>query len=398
MHSQLDRFESRIRQLFESRHKAELCYHDLNHTIQVVDKVREIGDFYQLDGTEREDLFFAAWLHDVGYSEGQDEGHEARGAAVAQELLADELGLGEERVGRVKSIILSTKIPQAPKNLLEAIICDADLFHLSSDRFFEQTLLLKKEKENLGRKAIGTLDWLNGSYAFMLSHEYHTEYAKKFLQPGKVKNLELIQMKIKEEEGAGGESSKEKKKKEKKEKKRSERGVETMFRVTSTNHLELSSLADNKANIMISVNSIIISIVVTVLIRKLEEFPNYVIPTILLIATCLTAMVFAILATRPKVTQGVVTREDISNKKGNLLYFGNFYRMSLPEYKEGMHALMDDGDYLYDNMITDIYYLGKVLSQKYRFLRKSYNIFMFGFVISVLSFVVATIFFDRPQY
>ena len=122
------------------------------------------------------------------------------------------------------------------------------------------------------------------------------------------------------------------------------------------------------------------------------------IPTFLLVATCLTAMVFAILATRPKVSNGVVTKEDIQKKQGNLLYFGNFHEMSLSEYKEGMYTLMEDGGYLYGSMITDIYYLGKVLSVKYRMLRKSYNIFMFGFVISIISFLIATLFFDPIQY
>jgi len=103
--------------------------------------------------------------------------------------------------------------------------------------------------------------------------------------------------------------------------------------VTSTYHLEISSFSDNKANIMISVNSSIISIEVTVLIRKLEEFPIYTIPTLPLISTCLTVIVFAILDTLPKVTKGVVTQDDIAKKQGYLLYFGNFFRKSLPEYK-----------------------------------------------------------------
>jgi hypothetical protein len=184
----------------------------------------------------------------------------------------------------------------------------------------------------------------------------------------------------------------------KKNKKKSERGIETMFRVTSTNHLELSSMADSKANIMISVNSIIISIVITVLIRKLEEYPNYMIPTIMMIITCLTAMVLAILATRPKITGGAVTNKDIANKQGNLLYFGNFHGMSLSEYKAGVHTMMNDGDYLYDSMITDIYNLGSVLSKKYSLLRNSYNIFMFGFVVSVISFFIVSVFFNSLQY
>lgn len=397
MDTQLEKFESRIREMFKSCQKSELCYHNLDHTTQIVNKAQEIGEYYAIGKDEQEDLFFAAWMHDIGYWEGKGEGHEARGAATAEKYLT-ELGLSMVRIERVKSIILATKVPQNPQNLLEKIICDADLFHLSSDSFFDQTLLLKQEHENSGRGNFALIDWLKRSYKFMKDHHYHTSYAQQYLQPGKEKNLKLIEMKIEEAEANFDSNQVEPGNKKKKNKNKSERGVETMFRVTSTNHLELSALADNKANIMISVNSIIISIVITVLIRKLEEYPNYIIPTFMLLVTCLSAMVFAILATRPKVTNGRISKEDIANKKGNLLYFGNFHGMSLNEYKEGIHSLMDDGGYLYDSMITDIYFLGKVLSEKYRLLRKSYNIFMFGFVISVIAFLIATVFFEPLQY
>ena len=394
MDNQHERFESWIRGMFENRQKKEVCYHNLDHTLQIVENVAELGRYYQLGIVDLEDLFFAAWMHDVGYWEGVAEGHEVRGAELAARYLIGELGLSDERVARIKGMILSTQVPQSPQNLLEEIICDADLFHLGSEGFFEQSLLLKREKENSGHGPIPLRDWLRGSLDFMEKHRYHTDFARKFLQAGKATNMNLLQIKIKEMEEHQDSSPKEKKK----DKKKSERGIETMFRITSTNHLELSALADNKANIMISVNSIIISIVVTVLIRKLEEFPNYMIPTFMLVGTCLTAMVFAILATRPKVTKGAVTKEDVLNKKGNLLYFGNFHQMSLDEYKDGMHALMDDGNYLYDSMITDIFHLGQVLSKKYILLRKSYNVFMFGFVISVLAFLIASLFFDPMQY
>jgi hypothetical protein len=109
-------------------------------------------------------------------------------------------------------------------------------------------------------------------------------------------------------------------------------------------------------------------------------------------------MVFAILATRPKVTKGVITQEDIEKKTGNLLYFGNFYQMPLEDYTEGMNKMLNDSEYLYGTMTRDIYYLGKVLGKKYLMLRKSYNVFMFGFVISVLAFLIATLFFDQQQY
>ena len=128
---------------------------------------------------------------------------------------------------------------------------------------------------------------------------------------------------------------------------------------------------------------------VSVLFRKLEEFPQLLLPTLMLVVTCLITIVLAILATRPNVAKGRFTRDDIHNKKTNLLFFGNFHNMQLKDYEWGMKEMMNDREYLYGSMIKDIYFLGKVLAKKYKFLRISYNIFMFGLVISILSFGIA---------
>ncbi len=174
------------------------------------------------------------------------------------------------------------------------------------------------------------------------------------------------------------------------------RGIETMFRTTSKNHMELSAIADNKANIMISINSIILSVMISVLIRKLEEYPHLTIPSVILTVVCLTTIVFAVLATRPNVSKGKFERRDIVNKETNLLFFGNFHRMSLKEYQWGMKEMLQDADYLYGSMIKDIYFLGTVLGKKYRLLRISYTVFMYGFVLSILGFVIAELFFKTP--
>ena len=101
----------------------------------------------------------------------------------------------------------------------------------------------------------------------------------------------------------------------KEQQKNTERGVQTMFRTTSTNHFELSALADSKSNIMISVNAIILSISLTILIARLAFYPHFIIPTLVLLATCLSAIIFAILATRPTINKGRFTEDDIRNKK-----------------------------------------------------------------------------------
>jgi hypothetical protein len=166
------------------------------------------------------------------------------------------------------------------------------------------------------------------------------------------------------------------------------RGIETMFRLTSRNHMELSGMADSKANIMISVNAIIISVVLSLLLRRLEDMPQFLIPTLILLAVNITTIIFAVLATRPNTTKGYFTREDIHQKKVNLLFFGNFHRMGLDDFHWGMNEMMKDPEYLYSSMIRDIYFLGKVLGKKYQLLRISYSVFMFGIIIAVLSFAV----------
>jgi len=177
-----------------------------------------------------------------------------------------------------------------------------------------------------------------------------------------------------------------------KENKKPSRGIETMFRITVANHMTLSGMADTKANIMISINSIILSLLIGILIRKFEEYPNLVIPTLIIVVVSLCAIVFAILATRPNISSGKFTKDDIINKRTNLLFFGNFHRMKLEDYVWGMKELMKDADYLYGSLIQDIYFLGVVLGKKYRLLRISYTIFMFGFVIAIIGFLLAVAF------
>ena len=103
------------------------------------------------------------------------------------------------------------------------------------------------------------------------------------------------------------------------------------------------------------------------------------------------------MATRPNVSQGVFEEEDILNKKTNLLFFGNFHGMELKNYEWGMKEMMKDGDYLYSSLIKDIYFLGVVLGKKYKLLRAAYTTFMIGFVISIIAFVIAMMFFSAEQ-
>lgn len=177
--------------------------------------------------------------------------------------------------------------------------------------------------------------------------------------------------------------------------KTAERGIETMFRNTVRTHVEFSAMADSKANIMISINTLIIVIIVTTLLRKLVEYPYLTAPTFILLAVCLTCIIFAVCVTRPSITAGTFTKLDIEQKKTNLLFFGNFFNMPLSDFQWGMDQLMHDKDYLYGSMVKDFYFLGQVLGRKYKYLRICYNIFMYGLIIAVIAYTVA--FILNPQ-
>lgn len=396
-----------ITQQFEQHPSPVLVYHNLAHTQQVVQAAEQIAAYYRLSANEQMIVLLAAWFHDVGYVQGKRAEHEAAGAEAAKAFLATQ-NAPVETAQAVAECILATRIPQAPKNLLEQIVCDADLFHLGSKDFKQRNKLLRAEAELSQGSKISGADWTKTSIIFLESHKYHTTYCQTLLKQQKEENLEKLRTKLEEkqseaikvaiagldkQEKAEKVKDKDGEKEKDKKAKKPERGVETMFRTTSTNHIRLSSMADSKANIMISVNAIIISVLLSVLLRKLEDYPNFILPAILFLTTSVTTIVFSILATRPNVTSGRFTLDDIRSKKSNLLFFGNFHQMSYQEYEDGMEEIMQQGEYLYSNMIHDIYNLGVVLGRKYRLLRIAYNTFMFGIVASVLAFTVAALFF-----
>lgn len=164
-----------------------------------------------------------------------------------------------------------------------------------------------------------------------------------------------------------------------------------MFRVTLGNHTQLSQIADTKANILLSVNAIIISVALSTIVPRLDSPKNVhlIIPTFILIIFSVATIIMAIASTRPKVTSGSFTRKDIEDRKINLLFFGNFHQVPLEEYMWAMKEMMKDKTYLYDSMIKDLYYLGIVLNRKYRLLRTTYTIFSVGIIVSVVAFYLA---------
>ncbi len=169
------------------------------------------------------------------------------------------------------------------------------------------------------------------------------------------------------------------------------RGIETMFRNAYRVQLALTALADNKANMMISINGIIISIIIASVAPKLDSNPWLLIPTSLFLLGNLVSIIFAILAARPRVGSIPIDLQDLRNSKGNLLFFGNFYKLQQDEFVQGMTSLVQDKTVLYETMVRDIYGLGSVLHKKFSLLQVAYTSFMIALILGVTSFIASFI-------
>ena len=388
----LIKVEKYVYSLLTKELSSDYLYHNLSHTQRVVNATKELIEGEKISEVDANVLLCAAWFHDVGFIKGA-ENHEEASVRIATTFL-EEYNYDDSVIDQVAKLIRSTKMDAEADDVLEKIMKDADTFHLAKKSFSDISDLLKEEVNVVYGKTYADSEWIQENIHFLANkHHYYTNYAQENWQQGKDKNLAQLfklQKKAKQEEQKV--SVKKEELKLKKQKARTpERGIETMFRVTLRNHITLSDIADTKANILLSVNAIIISVALSNLLPKLDNPTNQylIMPTIVFVVFTITSIVLSVLATRPNVTEGKFSKKDVENKKVNLLFFGNFHKMSLQDFEWAMGELMKDKDYLYSSMTKDLYFLGKVLDRKYKILRMTYLVFMIGIIISVIAFGLA---------
>jgi len=168
----------------------------------------------------------------------------------------------------------------------------------------------------------------------------------------------------------------------------SARGIESMFRNSYRAQLDMIALAATKANIMISLNGFLVSMLLLSGTYLLATDRLLLIPFALFLMTCTTAIFFAVLAARPEVNKRQQTLEDFRTDKADLLIFEQFSSLSSEEYCAAMQEMMQDNKRVYDNMISHIYSLGCMADKKFSRLYYSYSTFIVGLVISVLALLV----------
>lgn len=387
----LEEAQRYVTDLLADKLPSTCLYHNLTHTKRVLKSTKEIIDQSQLSDAQQEVLQLAVLFHDTGYCMGAD-GHEERSAAIARDFLAAR-DYPEASISEVEACILATKMEAEPHGQLQEIIRDADASHFAKDYFQEASEFLRLELKMQGRKEYSRSAWLKENIKVLENwHKYYTPYAIKNWGPKKDENLKRMKEEQNQIEQQKAESKKKKELSKQKAKSLDpDKAIQSVFRVTLRNHIKLSDIADTKANILLSVNAIIISIALTNLIPKLDNPKNayLMIPTLIFLFFSVVSIIMSIMATRPNVTKGRFTKDDVNNKKVNLLFFGNFHQMSLNDFQWAMNEMLQDKEYIYNSLTKDLYFLGVVLERKYRLLRITYNVFMVGMVVSVIAFAIA---------
>jgi hypothetical protein len=402
----LIKLSARAIRLYMEKADDRLFYHNLAHTGRLLESANRMNEHFRLDDKNYFIVCAALWLYDLELIS-SDNGEINR--TTLSDGLLDSLEVNDDERAEIKNCILAANGLRQPVTLNEKIVCDAVFFYLGSPYFSEYNKLRRKETEAMTGEKIRGVVWRSGTVSLLQNHQFQTSFCQELLNKTKEENLKRITSLHGEKhlnKHPHFENHHQKNNLNdppdirhdqhilhppgwKYKSKHHLSGVETVFRNSSSNHLNLSVMADNKAFIMISVNSILISLGIGLIIGKFVLIPKLFIPTVLLLFVNVFTIIYSVLATRPGLMKGKFTMEDVQNKKVDLLFFGNFFKMPLVDFEYGMKQMMDDSDFLYDNLIRDIYAQGQILGRKFRLLRSSYNIFMYGTATVVVAYIVS---------
>ncbi len=379
-----------VLELYNKKYDPRLVYHNYHFTNALVEQVEVLTDAEQLIPEKQEIALLAAWFANVGYLfDYQDYIHYSK--LMAEKFLSAHK-YPEALIKKVVQTILNLKNPHSPEDKISRVIADAYTIVVLFQNYEEQSALLKLEWEFMLDRKMNSREWQMWKLQQLLNTQLYTHYGRTTYehQLSQLIQTQKAQLDKSEPASLGNGSLPPKKRFGEIEKKVPQRGIQTFFRTNYRNHINLSAIADNKANIMISVNTILISVLITVLSYRniTETTPMILLPVVLFLVTSLVSLIFAVLSARPKVTS--INKQPLppSEARKNIVFFGNFVTLDLETYEQAMDDIFSDSELLYGNLTRDLYYLGKVLDKKYRYLTISYNVFMIGFITTVITFLI----------
>ncbi|HNR06031.1 MAG TPA: DUF5706 domain-containing protein [Saprospiraceae bacterium] len=367
-----------VKDLLTSQLNGTYWYHNWEHTEYVFEEAMALGESAGLSESEKEILGLSALFHDTGFVKAYQD-HVSNSKVIAKEYLLSR-GYGQEQTAGVLENIEATRMPHTGTGKLGALLQDADLALLASEDAIQKSENLRRELAVFENKHFSDAEWVKHNLDFYKAVVYQTAEGKRKYEAGKEKIRDIL---------------KEKNKKSKKDESsliNSNRTAEMLFKTALRNHINLTQIADNKSNIMLSINALIVTFALPLMYEQMQSQQWYfLIPVFILGGTCLISIIYAALATRPGTVKGKFNLADIQAGKGSLFFFGNFFKTPLKDYIPAMKQALAKAENLDDSAIIDLYFLGKSVGLKFELLRKCYSFFLVGITLSSVLFGIVFI-------
>jgi len=384
--TRLEQAKAFVLQTYGQRQDGRLLVHNYAGAIAIAELARELSVQEGLSSDQQDKLQIAALFLPLGYLYDYRQ-PTPYSLELAQQFFQKAQAESPHRKAVTELIteVLSDTPPTSMEGKLLSDAMHAQVYLTDEESKHAQ---LQLEREFMLSQRYDKAQWAELILEELLRLQFYTHAAQARFQPVLAQTIHQYRAEVEKRRDRAVEAAQPFMELEKKA---PVRGVQTYFRSNYRNHINLSAIADNKANIMIGINAILISVLITFLsYRNIgENQPKVLLPIIIFMTSGLASLIFAVLSVRPKVTKLNEETTPITEAKKNITFFGNFINLPVEKYEEAMDEVFSNSNLLYGNMVRDLYYLGKVLDKKYRYLSISYNIFMIGLVATVVSFLIA---------
>ena len=362
-----------------------LLYRGYKRSRELVDTCKEIAKGNKLNGAEGEVVLLSAWFHDAGYAAGN--GEREKSIELARAFLARQ-GQPESLTDAVAACLALGDGGATRDGVAHEVLLDALLVPLANKGHVAEAELLRLEEEGRTGKRYSDVEWTQSRIDYLEKHAYRTRWAQLEYDGQRAKSIVRLRKRLRKqrEEATGHRAD------EARIAKTLGRTVESIFGDLTKNQLKLLSIADRRTSTMIHVNAIMISLLVGLVLRKIEEYGHLLVPTVVLLCVNLAVVILSILSLRAgRGSVGRFVRDDAAAYEANLLVMNNEEDVRLPDYMERMNQLLADAPALQKAMVEYLYFGRTMLVRRRKTLQLTYDIFIYGLAIAVLFFAVAMI-------
>lgn len=372
-----DRVKKEVLEQYERQLPAFLPFSNVHRIERSLEALRKICEGEEINERQADLLAMALSFHFAGMVEDVQAPTEA--ARQQARAFLEEHDYPTLRITQVEQLLDTAGDKKIPESRYEKVLSDALHSYLGQKKYRSRSELRRQERQINYGEPYDPVAWQQECLKQLQHHTFYTPTAQQLYEERKQINVRKTKKRIEKYRKAA----------RKKTTIKGNRAIRMIFKTALRNHIDLTNIADRKANMMLSINALILTIGLPLFSTYLSDQPYLFLPAGAFLLTAIFSMLFATLSTRPIKMTGETRLEDIPSGKTNLFFFGNFYKLSQEEYFKGIESVLKNEKIVEKSIVNDLYHLGRSLGSKFAYLRICYNVFVVGICLSAVAFIVA---------